>query len=156
MTLPVLDLSNVYQTDREVQIDARRLPNRIVLNRSRPVPVPGTEITIHIPFTGAALLFDVCPSHHNTNPPIAEIDAENRELLLVYQIAEAGWPVKTRYEATVNEIQQHLHWLQLEIEETQGLKQVASEEIAKRKQAHESHNKIVQSLGLPRRNARGA
>jgi hypothetical protein len=156
MTLPVLDLPNVYQTDREVQLDARRLPNRMVFDRSRPVPVPGTEITIHIPFHGDAWLFEVCPSNHNMNPPVAEIDAANKEILLIYQTAEAAWPIKARYEATVNEIQQHLQWLRPEIEETDSLRQVTRAEVAKRKQSYESHNKIVQSLGLPRRNARGA
>jgi len=156
MDLPTLDPSQVYQTDRQVQLDARALPNRFVFNRSRPVPVDGTEITIHIPFTGDPSMFDVCPSHHNLNPPIAEIDATNSEILLIYRTAEDNLPIKARYEATLRDISQHLEWLRPAATQTDGLKQIARGELAKRRQASEAHAKIVGALGIPRRPDRHA
>src|SRR5256885_12196156 len=74
MQVPELDKSGIYQSDREVQIDARRLPNRLVLNRSRPVLINGTEITIQIPFKGQSFFFDVRTSTFTTVFPLAEID----------------------------------------------------------------------------------
>jgi hypothetical protein len=156
MALPSLDLPEIYQTDRQVQLDARHLPNRMVFNRSRPVPVDGTEIVIHIPFTGDPSVFDICPSQHNLNPPIAEIDVMNSEILLTYQVADEVVPIKARYEATLNEIRQHLEWLRPALDQTDALKQAARTELGKRNQANESHTKIVGSLGIPRRTSRSA
>jgi hypothetical protein len=151
MEIPILDPSQIYQTDRRVQLDARTLPNRLVFDRSRPVPVDGAEITIHIPFKGDLSMFDVCPSQHNLNPPIAEIDPVNSEILLRYQTADQNSSIKARYEATLHEIGQHLEWLRPAASQTDGLKQIARAELAKRKQSNESHAKIVASLGIPRR-----
>lgn len=156
MALPCLDLARIYQTDRQVQLDARTLPNRMVFNRSRPIPVDGTEITVHVPFTGDPSMFDVRPSQHNLSPPIAEIDPRNGEILLVYQTADENSPIKARYESTLQQIRQHLEWLQPAAAETDGLKQIARAELAKRKQATESHAKIIASLGIPRKTDRSA
>jgi hypothetical protein len=149
--LPILDRSQIYQTDRQVQMDARTLPNRFVFNRSRPVPVDGTEITIHIPFKGDPSMFDVCPSQHNLNPPIAEIDPTNSEILLTYQTADENSSIKARYEATLHQITEHLEWLRPAATQTDGPKQAARGELAKRRQANAAHTKIVGSLGIPRR-----
>lgn len=149
MELPSLDVSKVYQTDRQVKVDARRLPNRMVFNRSRPVPVDGTEITIHIPFKGDPSMFDVCPSQHDLNPPVGEVDAANGEILLTYETADAENPIKAHYERTLQTIQNHLEWLRPAATQTDGLKQVARAEIVRRKQASATHAKIVGSLGIP-------
>lgn len=98
MELPTLLDAEIYQTDRQVKIDARGLPNRMILDRSRPVYVGGTEITIHVPFKGDPALFEVSPSTHDMNPPIGEIDAQKSELLLMYQTADANSPIKAQFE----------------------------------------------------------
>lgn len=154
MDLPTLDESAIYQSDRQVQIDARKLPNRMIFDRSRPVWVNGTEITIHIPFKGDPAVFDVQPSTHNLNPPFADVDVKANEILLVYQVTDANSPVKAQYEKTLQEIKQHLEWLRPAATQVDGLKQVCRTELAKRKQANHAHENIVGSLGLPRRNAR--
>jgi hypothetical protein len=151
MELPVLDVANVSQTDRKVQIDARRLPNRMVFNRSRPVPVDGTEITIHIPFKGEPSMFDVRPSTHDLNPPVADIDVTNREVLLTYETADADNAIKASYERTLQAIQKHLEWLRPAATRTDHLKQAARSEIAKCKQADTTHARIVDSLGIPKK-----
>lgn len=156
MELPTLDPSQIYQTDRQVQLDARFLPNRFAFNRSRPVPVDGTEITIHVPFKGDPSMFDVCPSQHNSNPPTAEIDPTSSEILLTYRTADENSPIKARYEATLRQIAEHLEWLRPAAAQTDGLKQAARGELAKRKQASAAHSKIVGSLGIPSRTDRSA
>jgi hypothetical protein len=150
MDLPILDESGIYQSDRQVQLDARRLPNRMIFNRSRPVPVDGTEITIHIPFKGNSGMFDVAPSQRDLNPPVGDIDETNKEILLTYQTADESSPIKASYERTLDAIKRHLEWLRPAVIQTDGLKQVVRAELAKRKQAAQSHVKVVDSLGLPR------
>ena len=151
MDLPILDESKIEQTDRQVQLDARRLPNRLVFNRSRPVPVDGTEITIHIPFEGDPAMFDVAPSQRDLNPPVGDIDEANKEILLTYETADASSPIKASYERTLEAIRRHLEWLRSAASQTDGLKQVVRAEIAKRKLTAQAHAKVVDSLGLPRR-----
>jgi hypothetical protein len=151
MELPVLDESGIYQSDRQVQLDARGLPNRMVFDRSRPVPVDGTEITIHVPFKGDPALFDVRPSQFSLNPPFAQIDSRNGEILLTYRTADANFNIKAQYERTLQEIKQHLEWLRPAAMQTDGVKQTVLAEIAKRKQATEVHSKVVDSVGLRRR-----
>jgi len=153
---PSIDASLAYQTDRQVQVDARRLPNRMVLNRSRPVPVPGTEITIHIPFKGDPGMFDICPSCHTTSWPFAAIDAENSEILLIYQITEGDFPVKARYEEALRDIVQYLNWLKADIQRFESLKQIVQSELTRRRQAASVHSKLVASTGIPRRPDRHA
>lgn len=151
MDLPSLDEANIYQSDKQVQLDARRLPNRFIFNRSHPVLVDGTEITIHIPFKGDPAMFDVIPSTQTMSPPIGEVDDTSCEVLLTYQTAEADSPIKAQYERTLQEIKQHLEWLRPATTQTDSLKQAVRSELVKRKQAAESHSRVVDSLGLPKR-----
>lgn len=44
--------------------------------------VPGTRITYHVPFTGAATLLACRPSQYDDNPPCATV--EGQELLFIY------------------------------------------------------------------------
>ena len=122
----------------------------MVFDRSRPVPVAGTEVTIHIPFKGDAALFDIRPSQHNLNPPIGAIDSTTGEILLTYRTADPNVNIKAQYERSLQEIKQHLEWLRPAAVQTDGLKQILRAEISKRKQAAVSHAKVVDSLGLPK------
>jgi len=155
MEVPVLDESGIYQSDRQVELDAKGLRNRIVFNRSRPVPVDATEITIHVPFKGDPNLFDVRPSQYSGNPPFAEIDGRNAEILLTYRTVDASFNIRAQYEKTLQEIKQYLEWLRPAATQVDGLKQTVLAGIAKRKQAAEVHSKVVDSLGLPKRPPKG-
>jgi|SRR5579872_797518 len=154
--VPTIDPSQIYQTDRQIQLDARLMPNRMFLNRVRPVPVPGTEITIHVPFNGDPTMFDVCPSSHTTTWPFGTIDAENSEVLLTYRTADINFPVKARYEETLRDIRQYLEWLNADMPKFASLRQVVRSELAKRRQAASTHSKLAASTGVPRRPDRHA
>jgi len=151
MNLPTLNESGIYTSDKQVKVDARRVPGRIVFDRGQPVWIDATEITFHVPFTGDPDVFDVTPSTHNMNPPVADVSKDKSELLIVQHAFDEATPVKAQYERTLQEIKQHLEWLRPAATATEPLKQAARAELEKRKQASETHNKIISSLGFPKK-----
>ena len=151
LDLPVLDDAKAYTTDKQIKVDARHVPGRMVFDRGRPVLIDATEITFHIPFTGDASIFDLQPTTYNMNPPVADVDENKSELLIVQHAFDEATPVRAQYERTLQEIKQHLEWLRPAAGQSEGMKQAARAELTKRKQADETHNKIVGSVGLPRR-----
>jgi hypothetical protein len=151
MNLPTLNESGIYTSDKQIKVDARRVPGRIVFNRGQPVWIDVTEITFHVPFTGDPEIFDVTPSTHTMNPPIADADKTKSELLIVQHSFDETTPVKAQYERTLQEIKPHLEWLRPAATATEPMRQAARAELGKRKQAGETHKKIVGSIGFPNR-----
>jgi hypothetical protein len=151
MELPTLNEGGAYTSDKQIKVDARRVPGRIVFDRGHPVLIDATEITFHVPFTGDPAVFDVQPSTHNMNPPIADVDKDKSELLIVQHAFDENTPVKAQYDRTLQEIKQHLEWLRPGATQTETMRQAARLELEKRKQANSIHRKIVDSIGLPKR-----
>ena len=67
--VPVLNMDEITVDRRETQINVSRDPHRIIIDRSRPVYVPGTEIEITVPFTGDFLAFTITPTVYSSSPP---------------------------------------------------------------------------------------
>ncbi len=111
LDLPVLDEPGIYTTDRQVKVDARGIPGRIVFPGRGPVLIDATKITFHIPFKGDPEIFDVSPSTHSLNPPVADIDPQRREILITCEAVDENSPVKVNFERTLQAIKQHLDWL---------------------------------------------
>jgi hypothetical protein len=49
LEVPTIDESGIHMDFGEADIDARRLPNRFVFDRSRPVHIKGVQVTVTIP-----------------------------------------------------------------------------------------------------------
>ncbi len=148
LDVPVLDEAKKYAKTRETQVDARRLPNRIFADRSRPHYVPGTEISIFVPFDGDPNVFDVKPTAFDMNPPYG--DVIGHELCFVYSVADASVNVAAENTRMVRQISKYLDWLRPSEEQLHvDLRNLVRSLIAQRKQQTAAHAQVVSSLGIP-------
>jgi hypothetical protein len=145
--VPVLNEEKKYGTTREVNIDVSQDRQRYISDRSRPSLMPGTEITIHVPFEGDASLFTVRPAQFNLNPPAG--DVKDDELQFVYHIVEER-DITPEFERDLHAVKQHLDWLrgsepQLKVQ----LKQLATQLRDERKRRMEAHSNALGKLNIP-------
>ena len=99
----------------EVDVNVSRAPKRIVIDRSRPFAVKGTQVTIVLPFEGDGELFQYKPSTYTPNPPRGKI--EEQEIHLIYQLAEYDTDkLKQIYQRDLNLIKRYLEWVRRDVE----------------------------------------
>lgn len=80
---PALDRSRIVQLPvEEVDLDVSRDPLRMIVDRSRPFYIKGTQLAIAVPFTGEATLFRYRTSQFNSPHPGEVVDDM---LVLKYQ-----------------------------------------------------------------------
>lgn len=149
MRVPTLDDASKYATTGEVKVDVSQDHTRFVSDRSRPLYIPATEVTIHVPFEGESALFDVRPATFTSSAPYG--DCDEHELLLVFRIIEAR-EIGTEVERTIFEVRRYLDWLRPSADELHAkLKSLAETEIAQRKQRAATHENVLGKLGIPLR-----
>lgn len=108
--IPTLLINKIAVDQHEAMIDISRDPSRMILDRSRPFHITGTEIEVELPFTGEAVAFEIQPTTYTMNPPRAEV----RGSVLILKIVGTDLnPVRVRAEidSTVSEIQSYLSTL---------------------------------------------
>jgi TIR domain len=122
---------------------------RRIFDRGRPFYIRGTEITISVPFKGDPDFFRIRPSHYNLNPPRGQVDGQ--EIRMTFTRTDANAPaVKSEYEATVRDINQHLAWLRASVEQFNSkIGQQIQPLLSQRKQKVIANEGMVASLGLP-------
>lgn len=88
ITVPVLedDPGQIEASQEDAQFDARRDPNRIVFDASRPVYIPGTRFTFHVRYTGDRDAFFIRANTFTMNPPRAVVTDD--ELQFPYTTAD--------------------------------------------------------------------
>jgi len=148
--IPVLDDSRIeVVSQKNVPVDARNYPNRIVFDRSRPVWIDGTEITIGIPFIGDGDWFHVQPTSFNLNPPWGEVVGS--EIHLVYRRPDYNTEaLKADYTRNISEIKKHLDWLKSSADSfNHEVRSLANQLVQQRLKHFEQSTGMVQGLGLP-------
>lgn len=60
---------NMYVDQEEVEIDVSHDRSRFILDRSKPLHIKGTKVTLFVPFEGDQSLFQCQPSTFSLNPP---------------------------------------------------------------------------------------
>lgn len=68
-------------TSESRSLDARNYRESLFIGRGEPRTVPGTRITIHVPFDGTSDLFFLRPSQSNLNPPRGQVSEKPKEFL---------------------------------------------------------------------------
>jgi len=112
----VLEDDRAHISHREVNVDVSQDPMRLILDRSRPFYVRGTEITFCIPFRGDPNSFQIRPTTFNTNPPRGRIS--NGEVLLTYvRTDNDAVAAKNEYDQTLRNIKQYLDWFRVSVED---------------------------------------
>lgn len=149
LELPVLEEEKAYLSHREVDVDVSRDPMRLIFDRSRPFYIKGTEITVSIPFKGDPNIFQVRPSTFTMNPPRGEIRAH--EIHLVYRRTDNNAAaVKSEYERAIQEIKQHLGWLEGSIADfNRNIGQQVNGLVQQRKEKLSAAANMISEIGLP-------
>jgi hypothetical protein len=75
--VPELDELRMQTSECEVDIDVSRDPRRHFFeDHPNGFYIKGTEITVHIPFSGEAILFDVRPNMWSTSMPRGRVSGQ--------------------------------------------------------------------------------
>jgi len=153
---PVLKRDEICVSEhREVDVDISQDFSRAIFDRSGPLYIKGTSVTIAIPFDGEKDLFYYQPSTFNFNPPHGEIVGQ--ELHLTYTITDhdAG-SLRQTYERDLGSIESYLRWVKNDIESyNDGLMQFVQNAVRKRKEKLLADAGLVSSLGIPIRRRPG-
>lgn len=104
VAVPELDVGNLVVDHRETEIEVRGESLRMVMGRSQPSYVKGTEVEAEIPFTGDAEAFKVQPNPFSLNPPRATVSG-SRVVFTVVGTSLGATDVKREIDATVTSIQ---------------------------------------------------
>ena len=146
--VPVLDEDRKYAKKQETQVDVSRDPMRFISDRSRPFYMPGTELSIFVPFTGDPGVFNVRPSSFDMNPP--QGDVIGNELCFTYRFVNSPANLTTEYERAIAQVKKYLDWLRPAAVQLQSeLRQLAQSLIAQRKTQAAEHAQVLDSLGIP-------
>jgi hypothetical protein len=115
------------------------------------VIVPGTRITLHVPFSGEQQLLPLRASTFNYNPPRATIDGG--ELLFTYDGPHANvGGAKQHFEAQLASLRLHLSWTQSDVQDlNRGLGREARAAIDARRARLLEGQGLVAALGFPLR-----
>ena len=136
---------------REIQIDVRRDPTRIIFDSSQPVYVPGTEIEIIVPFKGDAEAFNFQPMIYLSNPPRGIIK-DGRLILLISYAADRNRDadqVREEIESRLDEIDNSLTSLRGSADSLNNeLDSIARQAIEQRRKKLLADQNLVESLGF--------
>lgn len=111
LEIPSIREADIYIAHSgETRVDVSGDPMRLLLDRSRPFYVAGTETIIAVPFDGDPDFFRIQPQTHSLNPPRAEI-TQNELLLRYVRTDQNGEAIKHEYQRTVASINDHLRSL---------------------------------------------
>lgn len=147
---PILDPDNKYLCNQsEIDIDVSQDRMRAVFNRSRPCYVKGISLTIAVPFSGDATLFQFRPNPFNYNPPRGEV--VEQEVHIVYrQIEHNPEELNKEIDRRISDIQQYLGWVRNNIESfNKEIEPFVREAIRQRKQKRMKDLDLVSKLGIP-------
>lgn len=150
LEIPIIHGDKIYVYDTaEVDIDVSKHPRRVIFDRSRPVYIKGTRITIAVPFEGDESLFQYTPSTFTYNPPRGEIAGQ--EIRLIYETVEHDpEKLKRMYERELKEIKRFLEWIKGDIENfNNSLESFVKQNVAQRKKKLTDDLGLVKSLGIP-------
>lgn len=137
-------------SETETKVDVRYDNRRWIDDRSRPVLVPGQRIEIEVPVEGAVDLLYARASTFTAGPPRAQVRGSS--VILVFEIAhdEGDVNIKQEAERTLNEIEQHLGWIQNDLNGYNvTLRGAAETAIKSRRDRLLANQGRVAALGIP-------
>ena len=150
LEIPIIHEDKIYVYDTtEVDIDVSKDPRRAIFDRSRPVYIKGTRVTIAVPFEGDEGLFQYTPSTFTYNPPRGE--TVGQEIHLIYETVEHDpEKLKRMYERELKEIKRFLEWVKADVENfNNSLESFFRQNIAQRKKKLLDDLGLVEALGIP-------
>lgn len=157
MDPPQLLEDRIEVSQREVQVDVSHDRRRFIpRERSGPFYVPGTEFTLHVPFTGDSALFGCQAATFSLNPPCGTVHG-NELLLSQVRPSDGAADVKADLDRALTSVKQHLGWVERDVKAFNDTVRAKAETLvmARRKRLTESQAAAA-SLGYPMRMRDGA
>lgn len=146
--VPRLIEDDITLAPEDTRFDARRDSNRIVFDPSRPVWIPGTRLTWHVPYEGERELFYMRASTFTLNPPRAVVT--EGEIQFPYTTADANDAprLKTEFERDLAKVRDHLSWLERDFKPfMDGIATLTRGLIDKRREKLKADRSVAASLG---------
>lgn len=149
----VLDVDGYHiEDERSIQVDARRDPNRFFFPGDRPYHIPGTQLTIAIPFEGDPLLWKIRASTYSLSG-YPEINLRGNVLLLAHQFADdAANPTKLKEEIDrqVASLKNAVENLRRDVEQhNASAPGTIRAELERKRQQAQSASGAVSAIGIP-------
>jgi hypothetical protein len=149
--VPELDESGMQADQKEAQRDVSGDPNRVanIMGRTGPLYVIGTEVTVEVPFSGDAGLFNVRPNTYSTSFPHGEV----RDNLLIFRTwtdkAQSA-QIRSQIDAWLGDVKRHLQWHRDSFQGfNQSLASLARLAITQRRDKLLASQSLVAGLGIP-------
>jgi hypothetical protein len=136
---------------KEINIDVSQDQNRLIMDRSVPFYIKGTQIIYFLPYHGDMNLLYASPSHSSTSRPRANVT--DKDLQFVFEILDHnGEAVKSDFERQLKNLMQYLEWSKQEIDHFNSqLPPKVQSFVEARKQKLLNDRGLVASLGFPMR-----
>ena len=134
----------------ETKIDvSSRFEYRMIWDRNAPHYVPGSYVTVAIPFDGDAKLFSFKASTFGSDPPRGRV-SESAVLISIDQLTPDPDLIHQEIESVVARIEKYLKWIKNDCDEWNGrVQDIAEQNVRGRKQRLLEQENMVRSLGLP-------
>ena len=147
---PRLLRDQVYiEREGETNVDVSRRFEYSLLGRNGPCLVPGSYVTVGIPFEGDAKLFLFKASTRSLNPPYGRV-SESSVLLTYHDVKLNGHQLRSEIDSAATNIEKHLEWIRNDcILWNDRVSEIAKHCIHNRKQRLLEHSNMVSALGLP-------
>lgn len=149
INVPVLQEDRIVVGQEETKIDVSQDPMRFIRDRSRPFYIPGTLVEVTVPFSGDSEAFKIRPTTFTTTLPRGKVN--NNSLVIRVMGADLKpEQVRAAIDRTLGEIKQYLEWLHGNASGfNEGIRQLASEQLNRRRQKLLSDQSLVANLGFP-------
>jgi hypothetical protein len=148
----------IYVDQTEARADARHLPDRHVIDRGTPVPVPAVRITFFVPYSGTKDLLRSVPSTFGLTRPMAGL-GEGMLAFPQTRTNHDATAARRQFDAELNEVRRELAALAADLEPWhESLPKKARMRIGQRRERLLKDRGLVADLGFPikRRDKPGA
>lgn len=149
---------------QETKVDVRYDSYRAIHDRSRPFLIPGTRVTVSVPFSGDATLWRCQPSSYTLNPPrgVIRSSGDNDRGVLeisverpVDQVGD-GQDIKREVDETLSSIRSYLGWSKANVEaHNQELRRRIATFVQNRRAHLGTHDQLAKVLNIPLKKQHG-
>ena len=147
---PRLLRNQVYiEQEGETKIDVSRRFEYNLEGGQGPLHIPGSYVTVGIPFEGDAKLFSFKASSRSFNTPYGRV-SESSVLLTYRDVKLDEGQLRSEIDSATVNIEKHLEWIRQDCNQwNDRVPEIAKQCIHNRKQRLFEHSSMVSALGLP-------
>jgi hypothetical protein len=145
---------NIESGGREADVDVSGRPDRLVLDRSRPLLLKGTVVEIYVPYQGDSRLLHLEPSiWTSTGPPNAEVreHADGGEIILSFEtVGNEDEQVQRELNSALGQVRTYVQSSTSEVGVfNESLEQQAASLILARRERLNRDANMIASFGYP-------